>query len=188
MWDRARGRFRTMCCVLAVNATMLLTTRVLTAQSIDAVSGAPRSDPSGRIALGIALSTPGGPGLVADLRFVGPVALRGRWYGLAWGTGGRGVGLGLDLLHSSVISVSAMGLWGELRCSGDADSNVCSNSPGASQAWYAGGTAQFAVTADQRWVFGLEVGRWFTGVSDPLNRLGQQASRTMLAGVLKRFF
>jgi len=81
-----------------------------------------------------------------------------------------------------------MGLWGELRCSGDADSNVCSNSPGASQAWYAGGTAQFAVTADQRWVFGLEVGRWFTGVSDPLNRLGQQASRTMLAGVLKRFF
>lgn len=144
--------------------------------------------PPPRLGVGISLSTPGGPGITLDYRIWGPLELRGRWYGLAWGTGGRGLGVGLDLLHSSVMNVSAMGLWGEVRCSGDADTPICANGPGASQAWYVGGTAQFAITEDHGWAFGLEAGRWFTGTSDPLNRYGQQVSRTMLAAVFKRLF
>lgn len=178
-------RWKVLCLVLASGA-VLVTARALAAQDSDTVSDT-RSASTARFAVGISLSTPGFPGVVADVRLAGPVSLRGRWYGLVWGTSGRGVGLGLDLLRSSVGNVSAMTLWGELRCVGDADGTVCSNGPGASQAWFGGGTAEFFLAADRRWGFAVEVGRWFTDVGDTLMP-GEQASHWLVAGVLKRYF
>lgn len=141
---------------------------------------------SGSIALGVSLSSPGGPGVTVDVGVLGPVALRARWSGL-WGTVTRGAGLGVDLLRAQAVRSYAMGLVGEVRCIGDPDSPTCPNSPGASFAWYAGGGLEFEITRPHRWTFGAEVGRWVSETGATLT-FGEQPSRTVATALLRRYF
>jgi hypothetical protein len=139
--------------------------------------------PHWRGALGAGVTTPGGPGLLAELRPVPPVVLRAVLLGVH-GTTARGIGIGLSMGHTNA-RFYASGLVGEVRCTGDPDTPTCPNSPGASFAWAAAAGLDFEVAAESDWAFGIEVSRWTTRIGPTLD-FQEQPSRTFAGAFVRR--
>jgi hypothetical protein len=135
----------------------------------------------------LSLSSPGGPGLTADYTLFGPIAVSGRLLG-TFVMVARGAGVSVTLLRADAVRLYATGFVGEIRCVADPDAAACGNATtGASRAWQAGGGAEFAISADHRWTFGIEVGYWFAQ-NGPTLDTGEQESRVIVAGLLRRYF
>jgi hypothetical protein len=147
-----------------------------------AASDSQRS-PLWRGALGAGVTTPGGPGVLAELRPVPPMVLRAVLLGVH-GTTARGIGIGLSLGHTNA-RFYASGLVGEVRCTGDPDTPTCPNSPGASFAWAAAAGLDFEVAAESDWAFGIEVSRWTTRIGPTLD-FQEQPSRTFAGAFVRR--